>query len=85
MRFVLLAVFLAGCGLTPEGDALRAVVKERGADVYDAGVDNSIWFLCNPASVGSIRRRFAGRWGVYNGLCAESAMELASPPRSLTP
>ena len=65
-------VLLAGCGLTPEGDAARAAIAEKGAQVYDEGLANAEWFLCNAASVGSVRRRYgtsADRAALYRSLC----------------
>lgn len=73
---VVAALALAGCGFTPQGDLVRDVVRERGAQAYDEGVANSIWFLCNAASVGSIRRTFATRMEAYNELCADPALRL---------
>lgn len=67
------AAALASCGFTPQGDFVRDVVKTRGAEAYDAGLENAEWFLCQAASVGSIRRRF-GRdpqtVSAYNAICA---------------
>lgn len=69
------ALALAGCGFTPQGDLARDIVREKGAQAYDEGLENSIWFLCNAASVGSIRRRFGASQesaAAYNALCAPS-------------
>jgi hypothetical protein len=66
---------LASCGFTPEGDMARDFVKTKGAQAYDAGLENAEWFLCNAASVGSIRRRYgrdAQTVAAYNALCAPS-------------
>lgn len=78
MRYALAfaALTLAGCGLTPEGDAARALVLERGARVYDAGIQNSITYLCDVASVAAVRREFDGRWDLYNALCAGRPVKL---------
>lgn len=64
---------LSGCGFTPQGDLARDVIREKGAQAYDEGLDNSLWFVCNAASVGSVRRRFGGsadQAAAYNALCA---------------
>ena len=50
------AVLLAGCAFTPQGDAIRSAIKDRGAQAHDEGIVNSVWYLCHGASVGSIRR-----------------------------
>lgn len=73
------ALALAGCGFTPEGDIVRSAVKERGAQAYDEGIANSLWFICNAASVGSVRRNFAKSMDAYNALCAEPPLDLRSP------
>lgn len=72
----LCALLLAGCGLTPQGDLVRDVVRERGAQAYDEGLANSLWFMCSGASVGSIRRTFGQKMDAYNALCSEAALKL---------
>lgn len=74
LLFVSLA--LAGCGITPEGEAARALILERGARIYDAGMQNSITYICDVASVAAVRREFDGRWDLYNGLCAARPVRL---------
>lgn len=56
-----LALFLAGCGMTPQGDALRSAVRETGKTVADAELENLEWALCNGVSVGAIKRRYGGK------------------------
>jgi hypothetical protein len=73
---IALALVLAGCGITPEGDIARGVVREKGAQAYDEGVANSLWFLCNAASVGSVRRAFGKNMTAYNDICSEPALRL---------
>lgn len=58
MRAVLILVFLAGCGFTPEGDAVRAAVRDYGARAADAELENLEWGLCNAVSVGAVNRRY---------------------------
>jgi hypothetical protein len=73
---VIMMLSLAGCGFTPQGDLVRDLVKEKGAQAYDEGLENSIWFICNAASVGSIRRRFGGTAdsaAAYRALCSPLA------------
>lgn len=76
--FVLVALLLSGCGLTPQGDLARGVVKEKGAQVYDEGLANSLWFMCSAASVGSIRRTFGQNMDAYNAICSEAALKLST-------
>lgn len=77
---VTLLVLTAGCGLTPEGTLVRSTVETEGAKVYDEGLANSLWFICNAASVGSIRRYIgtdtakADAWVV---LCTDSSQAIA--------
>ena len=73
IAFVLAAILLlTGCGLTSQGDAIRAALADKGATAMDAGVENALWFLCKAASVGSINREFEGeRAEAYKKLCAE--------------
>ena len=52
---------LTGCGMTPQGDALRAAVRETGKTVADAELGNIEWGLCSGVSVGAIKRRYGGK------------------------
>jgi hypothetical protein len=73
---LLLSILVAGCGLTPQGDLVRQTVRDRGAEVEDAGVQNTLWFLCKGASIGAIQRFFAGsgeRAAAWSTLCREPA------------
>ena len=55
---ILLAILLSGCGLTPQGQAIRQGVATYGAELMDEGLVKAEWFICNAASVGSIQRRY---------------------------
>lgn len=69
----LVGLFLSGCGQTPEGSMFRAAIQERGAQIMDEGIDNVTWWLCNGASVGSIKRKFSGEKAqAYTDLCNET-------------
>lgn len=73
------AVLLAGCGFTPQGDAVRAAVKDAGAQAFDEGLANSEFFLCQAASIGSVKRRYgqsSEMAAAYNELCAQAGGEL---------
>ena len=48
-----LSLMLAACGFTPQGDMVRGVVRERGAQAYDEGISNAEW--------GRLRRRAHAR------------------------
>jgi predicted small secreted protein len=73
---VLIALSLSGCGFTAQGDFARDVVRDKGAQAYDEGLMNSIWFICNAASVGSVRRIFGKSMTAYNDICMEPALRL---------
>ena len=73
---ILASLLLASCGFTPQGDLVRGVVREKGAQAYDEGLANSLWFMCNAASVGSIRRAFGKNMDAYNSLCSEPPLKL---------
>lgn len=74
IAFVLgLAFLLSGCGLTPQGDALRAAVRETGETIADTELGNLEWALCNGVSVGAIKRRYGGKpkkAAAWQGICA---------------
>ena len=58
VTIVILTGFLTGCGLTSEGDAVRAAVRDYGAKAADAELDNIVWGLCNAVSIGAVNRRY---------------------------
>lgn len=49
---------ISGCGLTREGDAVRAAVRDYGAKAADAELENLEWGICNAASIGAVNRRY---------------------------
>lgn len=79
-------LLLTSCGFTPEGDLARETIREKGAQAYDAGIENAEWFLCNAASIGSIRRKF-GRdpqlADAYRTLCERKADVVTVKPAVL--
>ncbi len=67
------ALALANCGLTPQGDFIRGLVEDKGAQVFDEGLSNAEWFVCEAASIGSVKRRYgtsSKRIDTYNDFCA---------------
>ena len=89
IAFVLAAILLlTGCGLTSQGDAIRAALADKGATAMDAGVENALWFLCKAASVGSVNRAFGddgSRSAAYKALCAEPPAAVVPIPPAVTP
>lgn len=78
----LLALLLLGaCGFTPQGDLVRGVVREKGAQAFDEGLENAEWFICHAASIGSIRRKY-GRdpqtAAAYNAICSPAVSVVGS-------
>ena len=53
-----LLLALTGCGLTPQGDLVRGVIKVRGAAIADQGLTNAEWFVCEAATIGSVKRKY---------------------------
>ena len=49
---------LSACGFTPQGTLIKDTIRVKGAQAEDAGLANSLWFICNAASIGAIQRRF---------------------------
>jgi len=62
--FTLLLLTITGC-------AQLDVVKSQGAKIYDKTLIEAEDYLCNVASVGSIKRRYGNpeRAKVYSDLC----------------
>ena len=69
---------LAACGLTPQGDMIRAAVKTGGAQVMDEGLNNAEWYICQAASIGAVRRRYGkpGLSDAYRTLCDQVGVSL---------
>ncbi|MCG8607892.1 hypothetical protein MJD09_23265 [bacterium] len=67
-----LGLLTCACGLTPQGDVIRSAVSGKGAAAMDEGLTNAEWFLCQAASVGSVKRRYGSspeRSKAYMDLC----------------
>lgn len=72
---IILVLFLVGC--TSQGGLVADLVKQRGAEAFDTGLENAEWYICEAASIGSIKRRYAGAMAsAYNGLCDRSATDI---------
>ena len=68
------AMLVSACGFTPEGNLIRSAVADKGAQAYDEGLGNAEWYICNAASIGSIRRRYGtseDRAALYRSLCKQ--------------
>ena len=71
-----LLVTLSACGFTPQGEAFRQGVAVQGAQAYDEGLVNSEFFMCQAASIGSIKRRYGvseSKAKAYKELCGAGA------------
>ncbi len=77
-------LLLAGCGLTPGGDLARSTIATKGAAAYDAGLENAEWFICQAASVGSIKRRYGKAQetaDAWREICeGQDGIDLIGPP-----
>ena len=70
------ALFLAGCGLTPQGQAVRLAIDEYGAKIADAELENLEWALCRGISVGAFTRRYGTqpkKTAAWRELCSTEA------------
>ena len=73
---LLALLLLAGCGLTPQGAAVRRAVAEGTARAGDTGLENAEWFLCEAAPVGAVKRRYGADGDMasaYAKLCDQAA------------
>lgn len=69
---ILAVLALSGCGFTPQGTAIRNAVEKYGAQAYDEGLENAVYFVCNVASVGAVRRKWGQSPEVYTRFCEAS-------------
>lgn len=85
MKFLLAATCLAlsACGFTPQGDLVRETIRDKGAQAYDAGLENAAWFQCEAASIGSIERKYgtsAELAAAYNMTCGRRGYIITGKP-----
>ena len=69
-------VILAGCGQTSQGNVIRGLAQDRGAEIFDEGLENAEWFICRAASVGAVMRRYgssAVKAAAWRALCLPDA------------
>lgn len=67
-----LGMLTCACGLTPQAETIRGAVSDKGARAMDEGLTNAEWFICQAASVGSVKRRYGSspeRSKAYLDLC----------------
>ncbi len=63
---------LAGCGFTQTGDTIRTLVKEGSLQAMSEGLNNALWFQCELAAIGAVKRKFqvsAEMADAYNTVC----------------
>ena len=63
---------LAGCGFTQTGDTIRTLVKEGSLQAMSEGLNNALWFQCELAAIGAVKRKFqisAEMADAYNTIC----------------
>lgn len=51
-------LILAGCGITPEGQAAREAISSYSAKIADGELLNLEWAICNAVSIGAVKRRY---------------------------
>lgn len=76
---LMVLVFLfAGCGFTPQGDAVRGLIKAGTERAARQGLVNMEWGLCWGAPIGAIRERYGkgALAGAYTQLCEGSSKNL---------
>ena len=68
---IILALMLAACGFTPQGNAVRSAVFSSIQKAGEAGLENAEKFMCELAPVGAVKRRYGspGTAEAYRKLC----------------
>lgn len=67
-------IFLAGCGLTSEGDFARETIRTKGKKAAAVSLENSEWYMCRAASVGAVKDRYGvsmDKVAAYNIICKQ--------------
>ena len=60
-------------GLLLSGCVVKDAVRAKAADAFDSGLQDSEAFICNDASIGSVKRRYgrsSERARVYEDFCS---------------
>lgn len=71
-----LVLLLGACGLTPQGEIIRASAIAKARDVADTSIENAVWFMCEGSSAGSVLRRFGSTdetWEAWKKICLTSS------------
>ncbi len=56
---ILAVLFLSSCSaLSPQADAIRSVVLDRGAAVADRVLEDAVLVICRVSTAGAVERRF---------------------------
>jgi hypothetical protein len=78
-----LGVPLAGCGLTPQGQAIRQTIAEEGRAAAAAGLENAEWYICRASPVGAVVDRYGAsetQWQAWSTLCLDRTAAVAERP-----
>ena len=85
--FIIASLSLAGCGLTPQGEAIRQTIAEQGREAAAAGLENAEWYICRASPVGAVVDRYGTsetQWSAWSTLCldrtAPVVQGVAQPP-----
>jgi len=83
---IILALMLTGCGFTPQGDLIRDVVKQGAQKAGEAGLKNAVWYICEAAPVGAVKRMYGGeKADAYVKLCERGGGGNIIKPRMIEP
>jgi len=66
---------LSGCAFDPKVQAAYKGAIQAGAKAYDDVLATQLWWICNAASIGAVRRKFGNSnemTNAYRTLCAEN-------------
>ncbi len=73
---LILVLFVAGCGFTSQGTAIKEIIFKGAAKAGDAGLENAERFICEIAPIGAVKKRYQGERAVaYNTLCDAGTAE----------
>lgn len=78
---IALMFLLVGCGLTPQGDALREVIAKTNEKVADTTLKTAEWGLCEKAEIGALKRKYTSqeRADAYNAFCQSPTNTFVGP------
>lgn len=84
IKFCIVCLFgfsITACGFTSKGNLFREALKQKGKVISGQTLENSEWYMCRGASIGSVKDRYGvsdEKTLAYNNICKTDSSGPAS-------